>query len=730
MSGVVRINGYTCYHDIYELMKQTGDVDQCGGVWSPRSDTKYVYAYRQVLCGDTIIYYYTAHKSVEAMLAMVAAEKDSTKRNFGEVVMRGRLYCVVEPTQSEYADPLATMRRTIRKYVGDQYSVSETMYRIDEHSPQYYIFNVTNGKTHLYWDVEHMRKLVGAICYHVDETTGQFGGIYREIGEGSLASTIRLDVYSPMQHITLPGCVDLEKPVNSCVTLSGYSTFPCVSFTDGCTWQRGTFVGEVPHYENKLQVCETGVFDRIMDENDIVELSPAPWLGEYRARMPGMCECPVIIKHSSRDIKLIRSCVHYDYVKVLYVFPLIDAPQLEGPLAEIFDDYTNMDLNSARYTMAIRALKRVLVYDSESKKIAVKRRNKSGNIYWEYWHDKKFFETYDRYVKNHTGKLVLLKEIIKKQASEFKSRIVWIPYSWIHKPDDFEQYSSCVNQYPDPRKPQKYFSQTDCIAFTQYITRLFRGNEEISRKFILFIAMIVQKPFLKKRIHIIFRNANVYQLETMFKEILHTDVVQVLHTKLIKDTIPSILCIVEGYECIGTASKNVDKFYADKLYDRETPFMTVVMSMYNGDGNPILQNNTHDIILDAEFIRDEVPMNGVYDMLMSVDESEYDGIINLLAESSPTPKATPMIIPQNSVMQYINEVRQNIRPDIKSNIAYNTDKVYQDYKQYSLTMNFVPEQKRIFGRIVKANRVIHNRVREGSRLVYKYTILHADMPFD
>lgn len=720
MGGFVQINGYRCYHDICELMKQTGDAIQRDGVWCPVSDPKYVYAYRQVMYGDTIIYYYTAHKTVENMLRMVAEEKDPQKRNFGEVIMRGRLYCVVEPTQNEYADPLATMRRIIRKYVGMEYSVSETMYRIDEHSPQYYIFNVTNGNTHLYWDVEHMRALVGAICHHIDETTGQYGGIYSELADSNaLVSTIRLDVYTPSQHMTLPGCINLEKPVNSHVQSIENTSMPCVSFTNGETWKRGSFIAEIPKYENKIQVYENGILERVFAEHGIVDAQPAPWLGEYHAYMPGMCSCPVIIKHSSRNIRLIRSCIHYDENRVLYTFPLIDVPQLETPPAETFDDYTSMDLNSARYTTAIQALKRVLVYDSESKKIAVKRRNYKGEIYWEYWLEKKFFESYDRYVKNHVGKTVLLKEIIKKRASEFKAQIVWIPYSWTHKPNDFGKYASCINQYPEPLEP---LPPTNCYAFKQYITKMFRGNDVIAQLFILFMAMLVQKPFLKQKIHIILCNANALQLEIIFKAILNDVLVNTLYAPQFENIPLSTLYIVKNYEQIGIVSKEVNKFYVNNLYNNTSQYTVTAISVYRGPGIPTPRDVTCDIILDAEFIREPIPMDGVYDMLTTINESDYDGVLDSLVSSSLLKDVTPVDVAPNSVFKYMREVRQGSRQNIKPGIMYNTNEVYHDYELYTRSIDSTPERKHMFGKNAKSDGLIHRRVTENSRLVYKYMI--------
>ncbi len=74
------------------------------------------------------------------------------------------------------------------------------------------------------------------------------------------------------------------------------------------------------------------------------------------------------------------------------------------------------------------------------------------------------------------------------------------------------------------------------------------------------------------------------------------------------------------------------------------------------------------------------------------------------------------------MIKYISAVRQNMQPNIKPEMMYPTDDVYRDYENYVNRKNITLVQKHVFGKIAKSNGIIHKRISENSRLLYKYMI--------
>jgi len=143
--NLIKIGTRVYYKNLYELMKQTGDLVQRDGVWQPVSNPRYVYLYRQIwTANQQIEYCYINIKNIEEIPKIISTESDPNKRNFGEVVLYGELYCILSSLHNQYVDFGTVMKDALRKYIGNKVSrISHTKYVSVESDLEYYIFRVT-----------------------------------------------------------------------------------------------------------------------------------------------------------------------------------------------------------------------------------------------------------------------------------------------------------------------------------------------------------------------------------------------------------------------------------------------------------------------------------------------------------------------------------------------------------------------------------------------------------
>lgn len=740
--------GTRIYHrDLHALIKQNGDMIQRDGIWQPIENPKYIYLYRQVVEHGEITYYYTDVSSVDEIQTIVNSEIDPLKRNFGEVVLHGQLYCMVLPPHDEYADVSSIVYDVLRKYVKNDggVTVSHTKYIGSGAGTAYYIFRATtkNGKN-LYWKVDDMKKIIDAVCHYVDCTSGQFYSIYHKVDEFTLKSSLCLNIYSPMQHMTLPGCINIEQSFVK-YSVQEVNNSRCINFNTDSKWEKGVLNSNIPTYDHSLPISTKEIFDKVMHKYVIRIIDSTPWIGEFMATadicpISGNDNCKFIIRLTPQDIKIFCNCIvdekYRPTYKVLHTFEkTVIQPAIEyKQVIETFEEYLDLNHHTTKYSSALLALKQVLVYDITAQKIAIKKRNISTSvIYWDYWNSKEFFAKYRRKVKNCKGEFELLESIIEGHAHEFSAKIVWVPYSWKYKPADFEKYSECVNQYPVPPEPQTevYFDK-----FKTELISLFSGNERSAYIYTLFMAMIVQKPHNHRKIHLILRNVHICTIVEMFILLLGKEVVYVTDVEHLDNVPRCTLCIIKNYKRINNSTKTrstASEFFQTRVFNRldwcanpgELYNTCYAISLYDGDDMPArqLDESCDEIIVNMAYSRKIVNMGGAYEYLLSIDETNYERIEEHLSSStSITHLGQKMVSCDNTVLMYIKEITSKNRGEIICGSSHSISDVYSDYVKYAKSVSMKPYDKNNFGRILKSKGICRKQCKIGNSRPYKYVI--------
>lgn len=733
MGEIARIENLTYYNDLCELMKNNGDMVQVDGIWIPVDKPRHVYIYRQeVNKNGCMMYYYTDFSSVTRAMQIISTEKSNS---FGEVVMYGELFCVTGLLHISYAHILTCVRSVLTQLLG-KVVVKHTEYPSDSGNSMLHIFRVKKNEKFLYWNIADMHKIMNAVCYHIDKSTGQFyGEMYTKVDEYLFKPIINLGIYTPMRHMILPGCNNLEKDGSYKMVDSAISRHINVDIDDN--WELGVIPYPIQEYDQRLAIVSREIFNQVMDKYGIEIDDKMPWPCEHYGHIK-KCpndgnECTAIIKVTPHDLKAFYKCENSTAV-VLHKFDHSEIQVYKKePTIEVFDDYLNLNHHITRPNFAIQSLKQVLVYDLPAKKIAIKKKNIGTQlIYWEYLLDDTFFANYKRKVRNGRGEFTMLKNLIMDYAHEFSAKIVWVPYSWKYKPDGFENYSSCVNQYPKPREPQNEMT----IDLHMRLSKLFKDDCSI-HKFIMFMAMVIQKPHLDKKFHLILHNGCLETLVPICMALLCKEVVRVSRIEQILNTPQCTLCIVSNYEGVKldqSTYKNSMEFFANRVFKRADWEMNIkdrfstcyVISIHSGE-SPIhrqLNEGNNEIYIDMNYSHSMVNLEGVYEYLLDINESKYNELGNYeqLVTSIPRSKN------ENISTAYIRLISQNKRPAIICGNSYSVNEVYEDYSKYAHENNIKPVDKTVFGKTCKKYGILRKRTKTLSLLHYKYFIpVHINM---
>lgn len=733
------IDGRQYYDDIYKLMNDNGDLIQKNGVWQPNSSLNCIYLFRQMPIKDDIIYKYFDIKNTQEIPNVIISESDPEKRNFGEVVTYGELYCIISPPKDEYTNFSVVMDTVLRKYVSNKITrITHTKYVSNRMDLEYYIFRITTSLGHyLYWTLDDMKRIIDAVCYHIDHIHGQHSGIYQQVDDYTLKIPFQTDIYVNMQHMMLPGCVNIEKRMNAYTVKEANSSL-CISVDNNrANWEKGTLNPDIPFYVHGIAMSSKELFEAVMSKYGLQITDQAPWLGEYYVTtevcpISGKYQCQSKIRLTSRDIKLYCKCD--EKYKILHTFEISQTKNTNIEV-ETFDDYLNLNHHSTRYVDALIALKRVLIYDIGARKIAIKKRNDSTlDIYWEYWEDGEFFSYYTRKVKNHKGEFTTLKLVIEYQAHEFKTRIVWVPYSWKYKPSDFNNYVECVNQYPTPREP-KLEVYPDKFQL-ELIDKLFAGDAQEAYAFILLIAKIVQKPHSRKKFHIILRNAGSNTIIKMFTTLFTKEIVHFTSIENLDQVPQCIVCIIENYSRVNENQKIKTKttdFFNKRVFNTPNPHNNCyVISLYHDTGIPVKQKKEFysEVLINMNHTYDAINTDGAYEYILSIDKSEYKGIENNLAKRGfveEFKKSIPALTTSSDPTSiYFDVIFQHRRSSISCGKVYPVDIVYTDYTEYMDSIKCTAVGKCKFGQMAKSRGIERRQYREDGKRLYKYNIPAKD----
>jgi len=686
-------------------------------VWQPTPNLKNVYLYRQLELKNDVVYKYFDVQNVKEISDIIINELDPNKRNFGEVVTYGELYCIIAPPKDEYTIFSVVVEAVLRKYITNKITrITHTKYVNNRMDYEYYIFRIATDKgVCLYWEMDDMKKIIGAICHHIDHTHGQHSGVYQQVDDYTLKIPIQDDIYLYMQHMMLPDCVNIEKK-RDMYTVKEANSSICINLDNRLKWEKVILSPDTPSYVHGIPISSKEIFESVMAKHTIHIMEQAPWLGEYYVTsdicpISGKSKCQSKIRLTSKDIKLYCKCdeaLEQPECKVLHTFEMSQVKRRNVEITT-FDDYLELNHHSTRYVDALIALKRVLIYDIGARKIAIKKRNDStSEIYWEYWEDTEFFSTYKRKVKNHKGEFASLSSVIEYQAHEFKTRIVWVPYSWKYKPDDFDKYSECVNQYPVPKDP-KLETYADKFQL-ELVNNLFAGNLQEASAFALLLAKIVQKPHCHKKFHIILKNAGSYVIIDLLTALLGKEVIYFTNIENLDNVPKCTVCVIENYSKVTESQKirsNATKFFYNRVFNRpnysknphELYNNCYAISLYHDDGIPAKQKKEFcdEVVIDMHHTYAPLNMDGAYEYILSIEEREYEGIEDRLARCGfiEEPKSMPALTttaatiePLTFIMSsddptstYFNAIFQHKREAVTCGNAYPVNEVYDDYVQ-------------------------------------------------
>ena len=181
--------------------------------------------------------------------------------------------------------------------------------------------------------------------------------------------------------------------------------------------------------------------------------------------------------------------------------------------------------------------------------------------------------------------------------------------------------------------------------FKQQFTKLFCGNEQTANLFILFLALVIQKPFHETKVHIIIRNMSFHVAEKILSSILHKKSLVVTDILNLTNIPPCDVCLINQYEEISVTECNRTKFFPNRVFkimpltceNLNKHNLCHAISIYSGNEHPILlprANPINEIILNSTTAIQVNDLNviGLYDYLMNLDLSIHNNILELLSK--------------------------------------------------------------------------------------------------
>jgi len=724
MKGKI-IDGIVYWADLHKLMQSHNDWVCVNGTWQLAPMCSNIYIYKQILVHEEWIPYYVACKSDEYVTQIIKSESNLQNRYFGEVVLQGNFYYILSKLHASTIEYIKIAQILLKCTNATNYDYfthhdSEHTYVI------HYLYRKTETKNiQLFWEAEDMVTLSKIVNTELNMETN---------------ISINLNIYNPRQHMTFPNCTS-PFPPHKCYK----------SLNPGCIEQikkhgqteRGAITIVAPFYKEHLSVLSTKQFNQILIKYGITMENQIN-IDEYTVTCDNCVSsnirnCQAIIKITPDDI--LYFCSHNNsYVRLNntnMVVVDISSPRPE----KIVDDYFNINHTFTEYAQSVKLLKQMVAIDKYTNMIILRRRDINGNVYWSTENRNKIPERKVK-VRNAEEKMVYFYELLESMTPQLLNDVVWMPFSWLYRPkemDDLKRMNPMhINTYftTSVTKPKDDFS---CPNFKRQMLELFCGNRWIANLFILFMAMVVQKPFHKSKLHIILQNANSGLIQKLFTSILNNKIVQIQSALTLNLNVPQcVVCIVQNYEKISSYKTSAStKFYMTRVFGQNnTGYISNTfnfchtISIHMGNTMPTQQlsfSSINEVILNTNPTIVDIDTTDVYDYLMSIDCEEYEQALlklnqPLMCKSQFT--KLPIEHTPDPVVDYFIEITNFNRPNIKPGTTYNTTEVYEDYKHYLELKNIAPQTRKKFGMIAETIGITPKRVREGNQRPYKYTIPH------